>query len=281
MAAFRDTDRVALAKLLSDDDPRVLHLLEEKFAEMGADGLAFLEATAHGTDAAAAHGAKQILGTIRQRDAEETFAKFCATRDSQLDLERACWLLARTRYPELDERPYRARLDQMARELRERLVGRETPRATIEVGSRYLFRTLGFRGNREDYHDADNSYLNRVLDRRLGIPITLGVVYMLIAQRLNLPLVGVGLPGHFLLKWQSATAQFFVDAFNDGQILDEEQCKQLCENMGHRFNPAALAPVTPRYILLRTCHNLQAIYSETDPARSELIGRFIALLSRP
>jgi regulator of sirC expression with transglutaminase-like and TPR domain len=281
MAALRDTDRVALAKLLSDDDPRVLSLLEETFAEMGEDGLAFLELTATGSDAAAAHGAKQILGTIRQRSAEEMFAKFCATRGSDFDLENACWLLARTRYPEFDERPYHARLDQMSRELRERLVGRETPRATIEVCSRHLFRTLGFRGNREDFHDADNSYLNRVLDRRLGIPITLSVVYLLIGRRLNLPLVGIGMQGHFLLKWQSPTAEFFVDAFNDGQVLNEDQCKQLSESMGQRFNPAALVPVTPRYILLRMCHNLQAIYSETDPERAELLGRFIARLSRP
>src|SRR5262245_25248711 len=108
MATFRDTDRAALVKLLGDDDPRVLQLLEEKFAEMGEDGLAFLASTANGGDEAAAHGAKQILGTIRQRDAEEAFAKFCATSGSNFDLEHACWLLARTRYHELDERPYRA-----------------------------------------------------------------------------------------------------------------------------------------------------------------------------
>jgi regulator of sirC expression with transglutaminase-like and TPR domain len=280
MNGLRNTDRLALQKLLGDDDPHVLDLLEEKFSQMGPDGLVFLETTASGTDADAARGAQQILQTIRRRLAWESFATFCATCGSQFDLEAACWLLAKTRYPDLDETPYRARLDQMARELKERLTSRETPRATVEVCSRYLFRTLGFGGNRKDYYDPDNSYLNRLLDRRLGIAISLSVMYLLIGQRLNLPLLGVGMPGHFLLKWQSATAQFFIDSFNEGHILNEEDCKHVCDNMGYPFSPATLAPVTPRQILLRMCHNLHAIYADTDPKRAEQFGRFVALLSR-
>jgi regulator of sirC expression with transglutaminase-like and TPR domain len=279
MNELRDTDRIALQKLLGDDDPHVLDLLEERFSQMGAPGLAFLETMAGGADVTAARGATRILQTIRQRNAWDAFARFCATCGSQFDLETACWLLAQTRYPELDEKPYHARLDQMARELRERLTSRETPRATIEVCSRYLFRTLGFTGNRKDYYDPDNSYLNRVLDRRLGIPISLGALYLLVGKRLNLPLVGIGMPGHFLLKWQSAATEFLVDAFNEGQIPDEQDCRQICESSGHAFTPATLAPVTSRQILLRMCHNLHAIYADTDPPRAEQFGRSVAQLS--
>jgi regulator of sirC expression with transglutaminase-like and TPR domain len=276
---LRDTEKQALLKLLADEDVRVLELLEEKFIEMGSEGLAFLESTSREAEPLARRGATQILHTIRERDTFEAFGRFCAMRGSKFDLESGCFLLARTRYPELDETPYVARLDQMASELKERLTGRETPRSTIEVCNRYLFRKLGFRGNHQDYYDPDNSYLNRVLDRRVGIPISLSMVYLLIARRLRLPLFGVGMPGHFLLKWQSAGARFFVDAFGEGQVLDEEDCKQFCERTGQPFDPSFLAPATTRQILLRLCRNLQAIYLETDPARAERFARYVALLA--
>ena len=280
MATLRDSDRQALVKLLSDEDTTVLQLLEERFLEMGADGLAFLEAVARDAAPDARRGARRILHTIHEREVFDAFARFCAVSSSAFDLEAGCWLLAKTRYPELDTVAYQARLDQMARELKERLTGRETPRATIEVCNRYLFRRLGFRGNEEDYYDPDNSYLNRVLDRRLGIPISLSVVYLLTGRRLGLPLQGVNLPGHFLLKWHSTSTEFYVDAFNEGQVLHKEDCKEMCEQMGHGFRPAHLASATSRQILLRICRNLQAIYLERDEGRAEQLGRFIALLSR-
>lgn len=279
MATLRDTDRQALVKLLSDDDATVLQLLEEKFLEMGPDGLAFLETVARDAAPDARRGARRILLTISERDVLETFARFCATCGSAFDLEAGCWLLAKTRYPDLDTAAYQARLDQMARELKERLTGRETPRATIEVCNRYFFRRLGFRGNEEDYYDPDNSYLNRVLDRRLGIPISLSAVYLLIGRRLGLPLQGINMPGHFLLKWRSSTGEFYVDAFNEGQVLRVEDCKEMCEQMGQGFKPAHLATATPRQVLWRMCRNLQAIYVERDEARAEQFGKFVALLS--
>ena len=218
MPTLRDPERKALAKLLADDDPRVLQLLEEKLADMGDEAIAALEFVERDGEPSAQQNARQMLRSIREHNAWEAFGRFCAADGDHFDLETASWLLAKTRYPELDQLPYRARLDQMARELRERLTGRETPRGTIEVCNRYLFNTLGFSGNKQDYYDADNSYLNRVLDRRLGIPISLSVLYMLLGRRLNLPLIGVNVPAHFLLKWHSADAQFFIDTFHEGRF---------------------------------------------------------------
>ena len=280
MSILRDPERQALAKLLADDDERVLQLLEERLAHMGDEAIAALEFVARDGEPSAQQNARQMLGSIRERNAWEAFTRFCATCGDHFDLETAVWLLARTRYPELDDFPYRARLDQMARELRERLTGRETPRGTIEVCNRYLFHTLGYRGNKQDYYDADNSYLNRVLDRRLGIPISLSLLYMLLGRRLNLPLVGVAMPAHFLLKWHSADTQFLIDTFHDGALLSEEDCRELCARLGVAFQPAFLLPASPRLILLRMCNNLRAIYSEREPVRAEQLGRIIAQLSR-
>jgi regulator of sirC expression with transglutaminase-like and TPR domain len=281
MSALHERDRQALLKLLADDDATVLHLLEEKFSEMGMEGRSFLETIAHDSASAAQRGAQWILRTWHEREAHETFARFCATTGSAADLETGCWLLARTRYPDLNQSAYAARLDELARELRERLTGRETPRATIEVCNRHLFQTLGFRGNKEDYYDPDNSYLNRVLDRRLGIPISLGALYLALARRLRFPLHGINLPGHFVLAWQTRGGRFFIDPFNEGRGLTENDCREYCAQMGLEFRRESLSIASPRQILLRMCSNLRAIYEKSDEARAEQFGRFIALLSRP
>jgi len=281
MRALRDPDRKALAKLLADQDPRQLQLVQEQLAERGTEGITFLESVVLDGEPAAQRNAQQMLRVLRETAAWEALAKFCATCGSHFDLEVACWLVAKTRYPEMDDVAYRTRLDRMAQELRERLTGRETPRSTIEVCNHYLFRTLGFRGNRQDYYDPDNSYLNRVLDRRIGIPISLSVLYLLLARRLRIPLIGINMPAHFLLKWQSATVSFFFDPFHEGELLDEDDCRELCKRLGVAFNPVFLTPTTPQIILLRMCNNLHAIYAEREPARAEQFGRFAALLSRP
>jgi regulator of sirC expression with transglutaminase-like and TPR domain len=280
MKALREPERLALAKLLADEDPRTLQLLQEKLAERGPEGLTLLESVAHEGEPTARRNATQILRVLREAAAWEALAKFCATCGSHFDIEAATWLVAKTRYPEFDEAAYRTRIDQMAQELRKRLTGRETPRATIEVCNHYLFRMLGFQGNSQDYYDPDNSYLNRVLDRRLGIPISLSVLYLLLARRLRLPLIGINMPAHFLLKWQSDTTSFYFDPFHEGELLDETDCRELCQRMGVEFNPVFLSPTTPQIILLRMCNNLQVIYADREPARAEQFARFAALLSR-
>jgi regulator of sirC expression with transglutaminase-like and TPR domain len=280
MKSLREPDRKALARLLADEDPRTLQLLQETLAGRGEEGILFLESVVRDGDPAAQRNATQILHILRETAAWEDMTRFCATCGSHFDLEVASWLVAKTRYPEMDKAAYTTRIDQMAQELRERLTGRETPRSTIEVCNHYLFRTLGFRGNRQDYYDPDNSYLNRVLDRRLGIPISLSVLYLLLARRLHLPLIGINMPAHFLLKWQSATTNFFFDPFHEGELLDEADCRELCKRLGVAFNPLFLTPTTPQIVLLRMCNNLQAIYAEREPARAEHFGRFAAMLSR-
>ena len=280
MKALREPDRKALAKLLADEDPRTVQLVQESLAGRGEEGIHLLESVVREGDPTAQRNAAQILRVLREAVAWESLEKFCATCGSHFDIEVASWLVAKTRYPELDEPAYRTRIDQMAQELRERLTGRETPKATIEVCNHYLFRTLGFRGNRQDYYDPDNSYLNRVLDRRLGIPISLSVLYLLLARRLHLPLIGINMPAHFLLKWHSTATSFFFDPFHEGELLDEADCQELCKRLGVAFNPVFLTPTTPQIILLRMCNNLQAIYADRDPARAEQFGRFATLLSR-
>lgn len=278
MKPLGEKDRQALRSLLADDDEQVQALLREQFLRMGADGRAFLETAARESTNAAGRAAARILHDVREQQALEELLAFCRGSRGDLDLEQANWLLARSRYPLLDVAPYRIRLDQMAHELRERLTGRETPRATIEVCNHYLFQMLGFRGNQQDYYDPDNSYLHRVLDRRLGIPISLSVLYLLIGKRLGLPLFGVNLPGHFILTWRSPDVAFFLDPFNGGRVLEAAECRKVSERLGGRLAETSLMPISPKQILLRQCRNLQVIYRARDARRGDQLSRVVESL---
>ncbi len=124
--------------------------------------------------------------------------------DAEVDLAEAALLVAAQEYEELDVRGYLVRLDEMGRALRARLEDEQRPERAVMALNHYLFQELGFRGNTEQYYDARNSYLNEVLDRRTGIPITLSLVYIEVARRAGLDVEGVGLPGHFVVRVQTA-----------------------------------------------------------------------------
>ena len=135
------------------------------------------------------------------------------------------------------------------------------------VLNRYLFDELGFSGNRENYYDPRNSYLNDVLERKMGLPITLSVVYMSIGRRLGMPLFGVGLPGHFIVKWEDQNTRLLIDPFNRGEILDEAGVEARVLDTFHaqaEFQPEWITTVDARYILIRLLNNLKAIFVQTQ-----------------
>jgi len=126
-----------------------------------------------------------------------------------------------------------------------------------------LFGELGFRGNTEDYYDPRNSFFNDVLERRIGIPITLSAVYMEIARRLPFPVSGVGMPGHFLVKYSDRSLEFFLDPYNGGEILSHQDCEEKLKQLygdSLEFSEQLLDAVTHRQILARMLNNLKSIY---------------------
>lgn len=127
----------------------------------------------------------------------------------------------------------------------------------------YLFNELGFHGNEEEYYDPENSYFNRVIDRRMGNPISLSALYWLLGRRLGLPIVGIGMPGHFLCRFQSSTEAVFIDAFNRGKLLTRADCIRYLQQSGHGFEEGHLAPIAPGRALLRMCSNLLQIYADS------------------
>src|ERR1051326_1273477 len=171
-----------------------------------------------------------------KKSSRELFAAEALKPEQEIDLGRASLLIAKSEYPELDVESYLQRLDQIAGEISNRLpahssTGQASVQKIIEQINEHLYRDLSFRGNEDSYYDPKNSFLNEVLDRRIGIPITLSVIYIEVARRLGIKVEGVGLPGHFLVKCQVDNEEILFDAFNGGRRLSESDCEQLVKNI--------------------------------------------------
>ena len=184
--------------------------------------------------------------------------------DASIDLAAAALAIARTEYPLLDVPYYLARLESLAERVRSRMRSNPTARETIALLNRILFDEEGLRGNRDDYYDPRNSFLNDVLDRKLGIPITLSIVYMDVARRVGFPLAGTGMPGHFLLKYYDVlSGEIVIDAFHRGRIVGTAECQQKLDQIYSgqlELRPDFLKAVSHRDILIRVLNNLRQIY---------------------
>jgi regulator of sirC expression with transglutaminase-like and TPR domain len=197
--------------------------------------------------------------------ARARFAELLARADVPLD--EAALAVAEEEYPGLDPAEWLRALDALAARVRAAAGGRPRPASLLRGLRTVLAEEERFRGNSDHYYDPRNSYLNEVLARKLGIPITLSLVYLEVARRAGLALQGVGFPGHFLAKYVSPSgAEVFLDAFNGGEVLSPEECvSRFKVASGDRpFDPRYLAAVTPRQVLGRMLHNLKRIYLEVN-----------------
>ncbi|MBI3002395.1 MAG: tetratricopeptide repeat protein [candidate division NC10 bacterium] len=202
----------------------------------------------------------------RQAEARARFAACVGRPEQDIDLAEAALLIAAEEYPDLDVAAYLALLARMGEEARRRTAGAQSPGSALQALNRYLFDELGFAGNAEDYYDPRNSYLNEVLERRTGIPITLSTVYMAVARHGGLPIRGVGFPGHFLVKLEGEGEEIVLDPFNRGAILTETDCRKLLhrETEGRAvFSRDLLEATGTKAILARMLGNLKGIYSAT------------------
>jgi regulator of sirC expression with transglutaminase-like and TPR domain len=193
------------------------------------------------------------------RDPYKEFRQTVDRGEDKIDLGRAALTLAAVDYPDLDIDIYLARIDRLAAEAQARLGSEADVHRTIAVLNDVLFRQHGFRGNRDNYFDPRNSFLNEVLDRRTGIPISLSVLYMEVAQKIALPLQGVGFPGHFLVKHE----EIVIDPFNQGEIRSRKHLQTMLNRLyGDKvsFDPEFLAATSKKQILRRMLNNLQLIY---------------------
>jgi regulator of sirC expression with transglutaminase-like and TPR domain len=207
-----------------------------------------------------------------------------ARPEHELELDRAALLLAAEEYPHLEVKPYLTQLDHFAAQAREFDEPTASPVTRLLRLNDVLFTELGFQGNTENYFDARNSFLNDVIERRTGIPITLSVIYLEIARRIGLPLYGVGLPGHFLVKYQAENDEILLDPFHGGRLLSENDCFRMILQMyqGNMvFHRSYLEAVTKKQILTRMLQNLKGIYARAGDHFKTLGAIERALLITP
>jgi regulator of sirC expression with transglutaminase-like and TPR domain len=209
------------------------------------------------------------MRTLRQR-----FAALVASPDC--DLGQAALEIARIGHPDLDPAPALAALDDLAESVRPRVPREASAPDAVRALARYLFEEQGFRGNADDYYDPRNSFLNDVLERRVGIPISLSVLAIEVGRRLGIPIAGVGFPGHFLIRVEDAREVLLLDCFAGGAVVDEDELlarlRALAGSSGPDFSqipPRFLEPSPTPDVLARMLRNLLRIYLERrEPERA-------------
>ncbi len=193
----------------------------------------------------------------------QRFAEIVRRPDGEIDLGEAALLIGAAQCPALDVGAGLARLDALAAEVERRAAGRQGDFERLEALLGVVFGDYGLRGNAAEYYDPRNSFLSEVLKRRLGIPISLAVVCMEVGRRAGVPLVGIGFPGHFLLR-HARHPDVVIDPFDGGRFLTPDDCAQLLERVSEgtlAFHPRLLRPLGPRQILQRMLCNLRGIYA--------------------
>ncbi|MEJ1933349.1 SirB1 family protein [Nostoc sp. NIES-2111] len=205
--------------------------------------------------------------------ARQYFYQEIQQSEEDIDLARAALYIAKEEYPRLDTEEYLNALNTMAMEVEERLPSSRYPLRVIQGINQYLYDDLGFAGNQQDYYDPRNSFLNDVIERRVGIPITLALVYLEIAKRIDFPMEGVGLPGHFLIRPAISDMEIFVDAFNRGEVLFAQDCQDKLNQMFQQsvtLRPEFLATISKRQFLARMLTNLKYIYLRKQDVEKSL-----------
>jgi len=218
----------------------------------------------------------------------DAFEKVLACDDVNIDLAHACLLIAQDAYPDLQVERYLGDIERMAMRLRGRTPQTAVVEERVAALNQFLFEDLGFRGNTEEYYDPRNSYLNDVIDRKIGIPISLSVVYLAVGRRVGLPLEGVSFPGHFLVRLRLPAGVLVIDPFAGGAPQSETDLRERLQRV---IPPGAtdnvplsdlpldqfIEPATNRQTLARVLRNLKAIYRETDkPERMlEVLNRML------
>ena len=205
-----------------------------------------------------------ILDALR---AQRVFSQISSLDESVFPLDRAALAIGLEEYPNLDMDEYLHKLDTLAARV-EVIIGQErSTDSVLNALNEVLFVQEGWTGNKEDYNDPRNSFLNEVLDRKTGIPISLSVVFIEVARRIGFPVEGVGFPGHFLVKHKHAQGEVLIDVFDRGRVISREYCQELLDQIYGgtvSFQPGFLQPMEKKAIVTRMLFNLKAIYYQRE-----------------
>ncbi|HQT92409.1 MAG TPA: transglutaminase-like domain-containing protein [Candidatus Kryptobacter bacterium] len=265
MTQETDSKFKALMKLLDDDDPQVFAAVERELLDGGDDVARMLEMEIDNADMNVRRRIENLVSKMHLDKLQKEYdllLDFVSRPD--FSLERALLLLAKPLYPGLEFAMIESELNDLANDLRKRIAAIEDPYDIVQHVNEFFLTEMGFAGNSKDYYNPDNSILHRVLQTRRGIPISLGIVYLLVGRRLNLPVYGVGAPAHFLVKFVLEGKEFYVDVFNGGRIMSRKDAEDSISDMGFAFESRFLKTSSDLEMLARTCRNMARAFSAID-----------------
>jgi regulator of sirC expression with transglutaminase-like and TPR domain len=273
-----EQDVAVLVTFLADSNEGTVCLAKTQLKQILRQNPAYRNLLENPLDPLIASQAKVFLEEARLEELNESFRDLVA-EGKVFDLERGTILLAQSAAPLLHPLTVSRALDSLAQAVEKELVGKEASSSReVMIMRRILFEDQGFAGNESHYYDPDNSYIHRVLERKVGIPISLSCVYLCVAKRLNLSCYGVGLPGHFIIGHKTTPGVIYIDPFNRGRVLTRNDCIEIVRKRGMAFQEAFLDPTPNRQILARMIANLVNVYTEQkQPGRAQWLTQILAL----
>lgn len=264
-------------RLLSDDDPNTVSLVKEQLASKGEEAVGDLQTLLGVGNENVRRHVTEVLAEIDANQAIDEISILCPLFYEDASIEHASWLLARALLPGTDVGRCRRILDHYGHELTLSLDGAMAPNERIGIIADYLGKRHRFRGNADDYYNAGNSLLPRILDSRLGIPISLTLLYMLVGARAGMKIEGVNLPGHFLARH----GDILFDPFENGRIVRLADCNEILARQNLTFSPEHLEVATPRIMFRRMLTNLLYVFQNNgETAQAARLAGWIHLLER-
>lgn len=265
----------ALIRLLDDPSPAVRRALLAHFSARPREALRLLTSLAQNPKSPLAPIAQGYLDELELSDPAEDFRALIRART--YELETGALFLARVVEPDLKHAQINDVLDRWAERCTDLITEPSSAREKCRIINRVLFHEEQLRGNQDAYMDPDNSFLHRVLERRMGIPISLSTLYLLVAQRIGLDLEPVALPGHFVVGCYLDDTPFFIDAFEGGMLRSAEDIIARLRRERVDLSLADLVPATTAEVLCRMCRNLVVHFAHAgDRERSVLFAGFVA-----
>lgn len=257
----------AIVRLLRDNDPATVSLLKEQLIESGSDGIAALRDLLALDDAAVAVHVREVLERIGTNEAQDEMLLCAHLFPEHGDIESAWWLLSSCFEPEAPIAKLRRKLDTWGRRLRVLVAQVESTRERLQTLTTFMADDLGFRGNAEEYYDPKNSLLSDLIETRLGIPISLAMLYVIVGRRANMQIDGINLPGHFVARYE----RILFDPFHQGRILSRPDCEAILARQRLKTESKYFAPASPRLVLMRMLANLVFIFERTGEREKHLL----------
>lgn len=282
MSSIPQSEIKAICSLLKSSDENTLELLEEQLVTFDTVVLKKISDDLSIDDEKASKKFANLTFKVRRERLKKDFKNWC-TKDFN-DLEAGVFLIASFNNPLLHPENYSTLLTDWSKILEANLAKiklSNDPTSIINEINHFLFMELGFKGNKKDYYNVENSFIDNVINKRLGNPILLSVVYLLITKRLGLSFSGVNMPAHFLVQYLDSFESIFIDPFNQGEIITKSDCKERIKALNVVWQDSFLSTPTVKQIISRIMQNLINIYRSNDEFKlKEYFEGYLKIISQ-